>query len=95
MSGILLGLAGRRSLRGVAFLAETYGHPMYLGVKGSRELLAVLKKRFSLPVDIDKMEKDIEELEREVIKKTSELTEVSKKSALQKLKGKTETSYIG
>ena len=96
VSGVLLGLAARREMRGVAYLAETYGHPMYLGVKGSKELLTVLKTRFKLPVDIEKMEKDIAELEQEVIKKTSELSEVSKKSAIQKLKGKIgETSYIG
>lgn len=97
VSGVLLGLAARRGMRGVAYLAETYGHPMYLGVKGSRELLEVLKRRFNLSIDIEKMEKDIAELEQEVIKKTHELTEVSKKSAIQKLKGKLsgETSYIG
>lgn len=97
VSGVLLGLAARRGMRGAAYLAETYGHPMYLGVKGSKELLNVLKTRFRLNVDIEKMEKDIAELEQEVIKKTNELQEVTKKSALQKLKGKfsRETSYIG
>ena len=83
VSGVLLGLAGRRNMRGVALLAETYGHPMYLGVKGSREIIAALKKRFNLNIDVDKMEKDIEELEREVVKKTNELNQVSKKSARQ------------
>ncbi|MEK6960073.1 MAG: PAC2 family protein [Nanoarchaeota archaeon] len=97
VSGVLLGLAGRRNMRGVALLAETYGHPMYLGVKGSKEIIVALKKRFGLNLDVEKMEKDIEELEREVVKKTNELNQVSKKSALQKLKGKlgNETSYIG
>lgn len=97
VSGVLLGLAGRRGMRGVAMLSETYGHPMYLGVKGSREIIIALKKRFNLNVDVDKMEHDIEDLEREVIKKASEMNQVSKKSAIQKLKGKLgkETNYIG
>jgi len=97
VSGVLLGLAGRRDMNGVALLAETFGHPMYLGVKGSREIINLLKKRYCLKVDVNKMEADIQELEREVMKKTSEMSQVTKKAAIQKLKGKigSETSYIG
>ena len=39
VSGVLLGLAARRKMPAVTYLAETFGHPMYLGVKGSMEIL--------------------------------------------------------
>ena len=44
VSGLLLGLATDKNIRAVSFLAETYGHPMYLGIKGAREVLRILKK---------------------------------------------------
>lgn len=98
VSGVLLGLAARRKIPAVAYLAETYGHPMYLGVKGSMEILNAIAKRLEIEIDTKKMEQDIEEMEKEVLKKTKEMSEVSKSSAIRKLKGKLgkdETSYIG
>jgi uncharacterized protein (TIGR00162 family) len=97
VSGILLGLAEKRKIDAIAFLAETFGHPMYLGVKGAREILKVLNKKINLKIDIKNMDKEIKDIENEMIKRTEELSEVSKQTALKKVKGKLskETSYIG
>ena len=44
VSGVLPGLAGKRSIPSVALLAETFGHPQYLGITGAKEILKVLQK---------------------------------------------------
>lgn len=91
VSGLLLGLASRYGMEGVALLAETFGHPMYLGVKGAREILRVLNGQWGLKLDLLKLTKEIEQLEKETIKRTKELT------AMQRaMKGNSdETTYIG
>ncbi len=97
VSGILLGLAEKRSIPAIAFLAETFGHPMYLGVKGAREILKILNKKLNLKINLKDMDKEIREIEDEMIKRTKELSEVSRETALNKVKGKfgKEISYIG
>ena len=98
VSGLLLGLAGKEKIDAISFLAETYGHPMYLGVKGAKEILKILNKKLKLDVKLKDLNKEIKELENEMIRKTEELSDVSKKTAIKKLKGKIgedEVSYIG
>ena len=98
VSGLLLGLADKRNMSAVSFLAETYGHPMYLGIKGAREILKILNKKLNLRINLKDMDKEIKSLEKEMIKRTEELSAVSKSTAIKKLKGKLgkdETSYIG
>ena len=99
VTGILLGLAGKRGKKGIALLSETFGHPMFLGVNGAREILKVLNKEYNIGIDLKKLDKEIKELEIEMVKKSSEFGEVSKKSALKKLsskiKEKEELNYIG
>ena len=97
VSGLLLGLAQKRKIEAISFLAETYGHPMYLGVKGAREILKILDKNFSLKINLKDLDKEIKELENEMMKRTDEFAEVSKSTAMKKVKGRfgEETSYIG
>jgi uncharacterized protein len=95
VSGILLGLGKKRGVKGVSLLAETFGHPMYLGIKGAKELLKVLEKKFSLGIDIHRMSKEIIEVEKELMKKTKEwATEMASTQAGAKARRK-EASYIG
>lgn len=96
VSGLLLGLAALRDIKAVSLLAETYGHPMYLGVKGAREILKVLNQKLNLKLDLNKLKRDIEEVEEEIIKKTQNL-ELSRQVLLKKLKSKflKDVSYIG
>jgi len=93
VTGLLLGLGEQRGIDAIALLAETYAHPMYLGIKGAKEILAVLDKKFSLGIKIERLEKEISELEEEMINRTKKLEAVSKQG---KMKGKgTDMNYIG
>ena len=95
VSGILLGLGKKRGVAGVALLAETFGHPLYLGVKGAQELLRVIDRKFQLQIDLKKMGKEIIEMEKELMKKTKEwAAETMSGQAGAKAKYK-EAGYIG
>ncbi len=94
VSGLLLGMAEKKNIKAISFLAETFGHPLYLGIKGAREIIKVLDKKLELKVDIKKLEKEIDEAESEMMKITKGLTDVSKqkevyygKKCLYKSKG--------
>lgn len=97
VSGLLIGLAERRGMEGVAMLAETFGHPMYLGIKGAREILKIIEKKLTLGVKIKKLDEEIESIEKEVMKTTEELSKVSKDTAIKKLQEKFggDVNYIG
>ena len=97
VSGLLLGLASRRDIEAISFLAETYGHPMYIGIKGAKEILKVLDKKLNLNIDINKLDKEIKDIESEIMKKTEQLSEVTKQIALKKLQKKLgkDVDYIG
>ncbi len=87
VSGLLLGLAKRRKIKAVSLLAQTLRHPMFLGLKGSRELLKILNKKLNLEVDLKNLEKEIDEFESKM-KLTKDLGKVSKKE-------KKDMNYIG
>jgi len=95
VSGLLLGMAERRNIKAISFLAETFGHPLYLGINGAKEIINVLNKMLGLKVNIKKLEKEIDEVESEMMKITKGLTDVSKQTALKKIKDKFDLSYIG
>ena len=89
VSGLLLGMA-KHDTKAVSLLAETYGHPMYLGVKGAKEILKYLNQRFSFKVKITKLDKEIKDMEEELLKKTEELANVAKQPTAQ-----FDVNYIG
>lgn len=97
VSGLLLGLAKKRKMDALCLLSETYGHPMYLGVKGARAVLKVLNEHLKLGINLKDLDKEIKELESDVIKRSEELSAVSKKAAIKKLKDKIgeDVNYIG
>lgn len=88
VSGVLVGLAEQHKIEAVALLAETYGHPMYLGLKGARELLAIIGFYAKLKMNLKLLDEDMAELEDEMLTR-----EVLPK--YRKFPGKGETSYIG
>ena len=96
VSGILLGLGEKRNFPGVSLLAETFAHPMFLGIKGAKEIIRVIEKKHKLGVDIKKMSKDIIDMEKELMQKTSELAnELLIHSQAGAKKQKKEVTYIG
>jgi len=93
VSGLLLGLAKKRNMRAVSLLAETYGHPMYLGIRGAREVVKVLNTKLSLGISIKELDSEITELEAEAIKNTKN---VNLRKAMRGMgKKPSEVSYIG
>lgn len=96
VSGILLGLGARKNVKGVALLAETFANPLYLGIKGAKEILQVIEIKFGLGLNLKKIHKEILEVEDELIKRTKEW--VSKDSALSQAgtqARENEAHYIG
>ncbi|MBN1644949.1 PAC2 family protein [Candidatus Woesearchaeota archaeon] len=94
VSGLLLGLAKKRNIPAITLLAETYAHPMYLGVNGAKEIINILNKKLGVNVRIKELEKEIQELEEEMLKETIDIT---KSPRLKKIKSKfgKDMSYIG
>jgi uncharacterized protein (TIGR00162 family) len=88
VAGVLVGLAGQRKIPAVSMLAETFAHPYYIGIKGSKEILAILQKKYGLSIEINKMDKEIKEFEKELIQTAEQLEETQKPGPKQQ-------SYIG
>jgi uncharacterized protein len=93
VSGLLLGIAQRRKIEAACLLAETYGHPMYLGIKGARELVSVLSQKLFLGIDLKELDKEINDIEEESTKKSKSGI---KSKALRSLgKYSSDVNYIG
>ena len=92
VSGVLLGIAMRKKMSGVSFLAETYGHPMYLGIRGARQIVQILSKEFSMNVDVKELDKEIKILESEEEAKRSSSLDLKKSTRGMKSE---HASYIG
>ena len=97
VSGLLVGMAKRRNIDAIAFLAETYGHPMHLGIKGAMEILKVLDKRLKLSINISRLNKEVKEIESDILGRTEQISEVARQTTLKKLKSKFggDADYIG
>ena len=91
VSGLLLGLAPRHNVDAVSFLAETYGHPMYLGIRGAREIVSLLNEKLALGIDMKSLDAEISHLESEA-EKTTKSIDIKKSSRGMKAG---EATYIG
>ncbi|MBI3033949.1 PAC2 family protein [Candidatus Woesearchaeota archaeon] len=93
VSGILLGLAQRRNIEAVSLLAETYARPMYLGIRGAREMVRVLDKKLSMGIDLAALDKEVRDIEAEIGERKGRISS----AALRTLQGKmgNDMSYIG
>ena len=75
---MLIGLAAQQKIPAIALLAETFSHPLYLGMKSARALLAVLNERFSFKLNMNNLDSEISEIEHEIVQRTKELSQVEK-----------------
>ncbi len=92
VTGLLVGLAGKSSIPSIALLAQTFGHPNYLGIKGANEVLKILDKKLNLDLNLNLLEKEIKDIEREIkIKSAMPIPKI--KTA--EMEGRDKTSYIG
>lgn len=92
VTGLLIGLAKEKNIKGACFLAETYGHPLYLGMKGSKEILAILNKKLSLNLNLKVIGKEMQDVEEELTKKLKDINEIIAKSGRAR---EDHVSYIG
>ncbi|MDD5331347.1 MAG: PAC2 family protein [Candidatus Nanoarchaeia archaeon] len=79
VTGILPALSSRYDIPSIILLAETLGHPGYLGIKGSRAVLQVLESKFSFKMDLKSLDAEINELETEL--KAKDLSLILKKQS--------------
>jgi uncharacterized protein (TIGR00162 family) len=86
VTGVMVGMS---KMPAIALLAETYAHPLYLGIRGARSILKVLEDKHKLGINIEDLDEEIKDVEAEAVKKTKKIQELSKKST-----GKT-LNYIG
>ena len=92
VSGVLLGLSMNRKIPAICLLAETIAMPYYVGFKGSKEILQVLQKKLNLSFDVNKLEKEIKEFEKEIVQTAQQMMdEMEKRGAM----GSKPQSYIG
>lgn len=90
VSGLLVGLAKHRNIPAIALLAETFGHPTYLGIKGARAILLILNQKLGLGLNLKQLDEEIVDIEKEIKTKTKQLTMLQNKKQMN-----TELSYIG
>jgi proteasome assembly chaperone (PAC2) family protein len=90
VSGLLVGLAKYRDIPSVAILAETFGHPTYVGIKGAGAILNALNKKLELGLNLEPLHKDIRDVDKEIRAKTEQQKQLIKKSGK-----KPDTNYIG
>lgn len=94
VSGVLLGLGKKQDIQAISLLAETLGHPMFIGVKGSKKILEVLDEKLELSVDMEAIKKEIKDMEKKFSKKKARLKDIAKQRSMgKKIPG--DTSYIG
>lgn len=79
VTGVLVGLAGKSGMAAVALLAQTFGHPAYIGMKGAKEIIDTLNEKFKFAIKTDKLDKDITEFEKEIKAKISPLVDIGTK----------------
>lgn len=98
VSGLLLGMSKKMKIPAIALLSETFGHPMYIGLKSAKKIILVLNKKYSLNVSLDILETEIEEFDEEMrLQEETPEAGVSMKrskkySAIQQYR---DTNYIG
>lgn len=89
VTGLLVGLSKEYNVEAICLLAQTFGHPNYLGIKGARELLKVLDDKFKFNLDFRSLNEEIKNIEKEIKNRTKEI------SGITGIKPGQEMSYIG
>jgi hypothetical protein len=87
VTGVLVGMS--KKIPAIALLAETFSHPLYLGIRGARSILNILEQKYNMGIKIERLDNEIKDVEAEVIKKTKEIQDISKRRTGESL------NYIG
>ncbi|MBI4140332.1 PAC2 family protein [Candidatus Woesearchaeota archaeon] len=96
VTGVLAGLASRRGLNAVIVLAETFGHPMFLGIASAREILLALSQKLGMTLHLESLTKEMKHIDDEMRMYRKEMAGIQQ-GAISKLHGRMdkEQSYIG
>ena len=86
VSGLLVGMAKERKIEASALLAETFGHPTYLGIMGAKALLKVISKKYNLSLDLS----PLKESKNNFVTRAKELPRINPIKSIQQ-----KTDYIG
>ncbi|MFW5865687.1 MAG: PAC2 family protein, partial [Nanoarchaeota archaeon] len=100
ISGLLLGLADSFNMKSIALLGETYGHPMYIGLKEARKILHMFNEKYEFDVDLSELDEEIDELERELesegqMEAPDKISKKRSKKLSKKLAKYHDLNYIG
>jgi uncharacterized protein (TIGR00162 family) len=93
VSGLLVGLSTKKNMKAVSLLAETYGHPMYMGFRGAKEVIHVLNNKFELGLDTRKLDREIKKIEEVDDEDVADVAPKPKR--LPPIKGMSDMNYIG
>jgi proteasome assembly chaperone (PAC2) family protein len=63
VSGLLLGIAQKYGIKAYSLLAETFGHPVYIGLDSARVILTALNKIHHFHLTFEKLDKEILEMQ--------------------------------
>jgi uncharacterized protein len=66
VSGVLLGISRKSGINAYCLLAETYGHPMYIGLKGAKKILEILNKQYGVAIKLEKLNKEIVKIDKQI-----------------------------
>lgn len=95
VTGVMLGLSKRRNIPAVSLLAETFSHPMYLGIKGAREVVTILNDKLSLGINIKELDREIREMESEAADRMKAMDLPKALRGIGKGRAGEDVSYIG
>tara|TARA_Y100000310_G_C20699289_1_gene828198 strand:- start:5109 stop:5867 length:759 start_codon:yes stop_codon:yes gene_type:complete len=90
VTGVLLGIATKHKVPAVSLLTQTFAHPSYLGIKGSRAALDVLNTKYKFKLELSRLSEEIDEIEKEIKAKVQRIAEVEGLQTKQN-----ELSYFG
>ncbi|MEM5874642.1 MAG: proteasome assembly chaperone family protein [Candidatus Aenigmatarchaeota archaeon] len=94
-SGLVVSIAKYYNIKAVCLLGQTIGYPIIPDPKSSKAVLEVLAKAFNLSLDLTKLNKKIDEMERFM----KRMEEIQKKAIAQMFRPATEEKeklrYIG
>jgi proteasome assembly chaperone (PAC2) family protein len=66
ISGLLLGIAKKHNIKAYCLLSETLGHPVYVGLKGSKSILNILISQYGFKIKLDKLDKEIKQMDAQL-----------------------------
>ncbi|MBI3037290.1 PAC2 family protein [Candidatus Woesearchaeota archaeon] len=95
VTGVLLGLSKRRKIPAISLLAETFSHPMYLGIRGAREVVSVLNDKLALGINIKELDREIREMESEAADRANPAELPKALRGIGKTRTGEDVSYIG